>query len=189
MILIFASIIGIICMIAARQKGRSMVGWFFIGFMLGLIGLVMILVVSNKKEQKAKEEYLELERRRLEEQLQQERIKNEQFRKHAQARLDVHDEALEMDTHQLQPDPQPLRLAAQSPAETLGAQPPQGQFPQEDWYYRDRDETKGPLSFDHLRRQIESGTIGPDTYLWHSVLTQWRKAREVEYLDFGDRLP
>ncbi|MBI9017021.1 MAG: hypothetical protein JEZ07_07165 [Phycisphaerae bacterium] len=97
---IIATIIGLICAIIARSKGRSVIGWFLIGFFLGLIGLIIMLVVSNKKDEKQKHEQLQNEQRRLHEQLRQERLKNEQFRKHAQSRLDAHDNVLELDTRQ-----------------------------------------------------------------------------------------
>ena len=70
----------------------------FIGFFLGLIGLILVLVVSNLNEQRDKDLQVETEQRRLREQLRQERLKNEQFRQHAQIRLDTHDVALGMDT-------------------------------------------------------------------------------------------
>ena len=91
-------ICGIICALCARSKGRSVIGWFFIGFFFTFIGLIIILVLSNLKDARAKEVHAEMEQRRLREQLRQERLKNEQFRKHTHTRLDSHDEALQMDT-------------------------------------------------------------------------------------------
>lgn len=32
----------------ASSKGRSMVGWFFIGLFLGVIGLILAVVMSSK---------------------------------------------------------------------------------------------------------------------------------------------
>lgn len=40
----------ILCPIIAHRKGRSAVGWFFGGFLLGGIGLIIISCLSNKKE-------------------------------------------------------------------------------------------------------------------------------------------
>ena len=94
---------GIICAIIANQKGRNVIGWFFIGFFFSLIGVVIALVVSNLKEIKAKEEHMEIEQRRLYEQLHQERIKTEKLRQYTQKRLDIHDRELQIDTRNIGP--------------------------------------------------------------------------------------
>lgn len=91
-------IFGIICAAIANSKGRSVVAWFFIGFFFGILGLIILLVIGNPKEARQKEMEMETEQRRLREQLRQERIKNDQFRKHTQVRLDTHDNALGLET-------------------------------------------------------------------------------------------
>ncbi len=40
----------ILCPIIAHNKGRSAVGWFFGGFLLGGIGLIIVSCLSNKNE-------------------------------------------------------------------------------------------------------------------------------------------
>lgn len=48
MLVIFvASIFGAICAAIAAGKNRSAVGWFFIGLLLPLVGLIMILVLPR----------------------------------------------------------------------------------------------------------------------------------------------
>ncbi len=96
--LIFMGIFGAIAAAIASSKGRSVIGWFFGGFFLGLIGIIVVAVLPNLKEQKLKEEAMERENRRLREQLMQEQIKSEAFRQHAAARLDAHDGHLGVDT-------------------------------------------------------------------------------------------
>lgn len=96
-------IFGIICAAIANSKGRSAIAWFFIGFFFHIFGLVILLVVGNLKDARQKEMEMENEQRRLREQLRQERIKNDQFRKHAQGRLDTHDDALGLETRNIQP--------------------------------------------------------------------------------------
>ncbi len=96
--LLFCFIAGLLIAALAHHKGRNPIGWFFIGFFFHIFGLVVLLVASNKREEKAKFDQIENDNRRLHEQLRQERLKNEQFRKHTQARLDVHDETLGLDT-------------------------------------------------------------------------------------------
>ncbi len=91
-------IFGTICALLARHKGRSAIGWFFIGALFTLLGLIIILCLSNKKDEQTKYDQMQNEQRRLHEQLRQERMKNEQFRKHTQTRLDVHDQSLGIET-------------------------------------------------------------------------------------------
>lgn len=98
MIWIIALILGIICAAIANGKGRSVIAWFFIGFFFGILGLIILLVIGNPREARQKEMEMETEQRRLREQLRQERIKNDQFRKHTQVRLDTHDNALGLET-------------------------------------------------------------------------------------------
>ena len=43
-------ILGIICATIARRKNRSRAGWFFGGFFLGLIGLILIICLSQKNQ-------------------------------------------------------------------------------------------------------------------------------------------
>jgi len=92
------SVFGAIASAIASSKGRSTVGWFFGGFFLTWIGIVIVAVLPNLKEQKFKEEAMDRENRRLREQLMQEQIKTEAFRRHAAARLDAHDTHLGIDT-------------------------------------------------------------------------------------------
>ena len=100
---IIALILGVICAAIANSKGRSVIGWFFIGFLFGILGLIIVLVVGNFKDAMLKAIDMENEQRRLREQLRQERIKNDQFRKHTQGRLDTHDDALGLETRNIQP--------------------------------------------------------------------------------------
>ena len=96
--LVVRAICGLIAVAIASSKGRSQVGWFFGGFFLTIIGIIIVAVLPNLTEKKRREEEIALENRRLREQLIQEQIKTEAFRRHASARLDAHDEHLGMDT-------------------------------------------------------------------------------------------
>jgi type II secretory pathway pseudopilin PulG len=66
-----------------------------------LIGIIIVAVLPNLKEQKSKEDAIERENRRLREQLVQEQIKTEAFRRHASSRLDAHDSHIGVDTRSL----------------------------------------------------------------------------------------
>ncbi len=78
---------GVVCAIAVG-KGRNGLGWFFIGFFLGCIGLILVFCFSDLKVEAAKHAGQLKVNRRLKEKFQQERMKNEAFRQHASVRLD-----------------------------------------------------------------------------------------------------
>ena len=48
-LLIICTLFGIISAFIASNKGRSGVGWFIIGFLLGPLGLILALIVSKNK--------------------------------------------------------------------------------------------------------------------------------------------
>jgi hypothetical protein len=133
---IIALIFGTICAVVANGKGRSAVGWFFIGFLFGLIALIIVCIISDIKEQESKEKAQKQENRRLREQLRQERVKGESFRSHAMARLDRHDEELQISTKDVQGiEDQQVSQLEQSGASTeyqeeksVDAEPQQGYF-------------------------------------------------------------
>lgn len=91
-------IFGVICAFIASSKGRSGIGWFFLGFFFPLIGLILILVLSDLNAEQQKQQSMLNEQRRLREQLRQERLRNQSFQQYTAARLDVHDQALSLDT-------------------------------------------------------------------------------------------
>jgi Na+/melibiose symporter-like transporter len=96
--LIILFIFAIITAAIASSKGRTPVGWFFIGFFTGLIGLILVLCMSNLTDEQAKQAHMLNEQRRLREQLKQERMRNQAFQQYTNNRLDVHDQSLQVDT-------------------------------------------------------------------------------------------
>jgi len=189
MYLLIAIIFGIICALIAQSKGRSAIGWFFIGFLTGIIGLILALVVSNLKEAEQKQAHMEMEQRRLREQLRQERLKSEQFRKYTQVRLDVHDDKLKIDTRHVGP------LLEQA---NLGPILENGQGYSEEaayieadtkrtgWYYQERDTAVGPLDIETVKELAEEGKINSSTYVWHESLDKWTPAGEVGESGYGE---
>jgi hypothetical protein len=183
MILIFGVIFGAICAAIASSKGRTPVGWFFVGFLLGLIGLIIVLVVPNLHEQQARDARIEHENRRLREQLMQERMKSEVFRQHTAARLDAHDKHLGLDTRAT-----PALAAVEEAAPQFGN--PEDEFmnkygliPQANlartWYYEQRGEIKGPVSEQSVRDMVDSGAIQLSTLLWREGLKDWVPATQA----------
>ena len=184
MFLIVGVVFGIVCAAIASSKGRSVIGWFFIGFLFGLFALIILLVIPNLKEAQAKEEHMEMEQRRLREQLRQEQLKTEQLRKHTQARLDLHDKELDIDTRGIgssmeenltQPalDPglglseptipeQPIRLDMETESEKMEARCPrcQSRFPVRSEH--DGQEVTCPKCSERfvVARFVESSAVG-----------------------------
>ena len=64
-------IFGVACSLIANSKGRSAVGWFFIGFFIQWIGLIIILVLSNEADRTRAISSQRADTRRLREQLRQ----------------------------------------------------------------------------------------------------------------------
>lgn len=104
---IIGLIFGSICAAIASHKGRNTVGWFIGGFILGLspvLGIIMVIIVAcmpNLIEARRRDQHVQQENRRLREQLMQEQLKGEAFRRHAMARLDTHDNQLGVDTRSI----------------------------------------------------------------------------------------
>ncbi len=178
--LIVGAAMGIVCCILAKQRGRSPVGWFFVGFFTGCIGLIIILVLPDLRVQEAKERKLELENRRLREQVRKDRMIADQRHAEAARRLSAHDAALGVDTQAAAlpgaaPSLRPLPPAAQGVApargtpEILGAQ----------WHYADGARPAGPVPFPALRSLFEAGRVGLDTRVWRTGMADWARIQDL----------
>ena len=100
---IILSCFGAITAIIANNKGRSAVGWFFIGFFLGLFGLILVLVLPNLKQQSLRERRLRDENRRLRERVRKDRMVSDQRYRQVNRRIKAHDRVLEIDTDSQDP--------------------------------------------------------------------------------------
>ena len=99
--LLGTAVMGGITSAIAVHKGRSAVGWFFVGFLTGCIGLIIICCMPHATENVARLNHMETEHRRLQEQLKHEQLRNESFQSHTRTRIDAHDSALSMGTRQI----------------------------------------------------------------------------------------
>ena len=175
-------IFGIICAAIASSKGRSTVGWFFGGFFLSLLGLIILVCLSNKKEEQARQNYLDQENRRLREQIRQEQIKAESFRSHTQRRLDMHDQTLGLDTRTdtglldgQAPMAGLLEQGGQAAAPGVAAAP----LPDDAasgarvWYYVVEGQTYGPVASANVIAALRQGAISRSTLVWMQGMSDW----------------
>jgi hypothetical protein len=189
---------GFIAMAIASSKGRSKVGWFFGGFFIVLIGIIIVACLSNKNEEQARFAKIEEDRRRLREQLRQEQLKGEAFRLHAAQRLDAHDRSLGVDTRQttglLGGLSEPPKFLPGSPEEALSAlsQPdialaapnvaaPGAVPPAESpiWFYENAGKTFGPVAGTQVLAMIRQGAIKDHTLLWRQGFDDWAPTGQV----------
>lgn len=207
--LIVMVVLGVITAAIASSKGRSVAGWFFVGFFAGCIGTIIILCMSNLKQERAYREQVESEQRRLREQLRQERMKTESFRQYSLSRLDSHDQILGVDTRSAAALPgAPLQqalpadpwagvpttpLPPSTPEQALaglvqpanpGAAPPLPSEEEPSWYYEVAGKPFGPATESDIRRLLRSKQISSKTLLWTEGMGQWTLARHVETFRF-----
>ncbi|MBC8330149.1 MAG: DUF4339 domain-containing protein [Planctomycetes bacterium] len=169
--LLFFVLFGGITAALAHQRGRNAVGWFFVGIIGGCLGLVLVLVLPDLKVERARMEADEREKRRLREQLQQERMKNQAFRGHATARLDQHDGALGLDTRSTAPDPE------QMPPVTPAAL--ERGVPGSDWYVAEAGQAaEGPMDLHAVLERVAAGTMTGKSLVWHAELVDWLTLEE-----------
>ncbi|MCY2927236.1 MAG: GYF domain-containing protein [Planctomycetota bacterium] len=183
--------------IVASAKGRNVVAWVVLGFLFGLIGVLIVCCLPNVKEQRADRDRIELEHRRLREQLRQERMKNESFRQYAAGRLDAHDQVLGVETRTAQALPPP---GESSPEQALAAMaggeldpiplveaPPQARSPQPmaaaatGWYYELNGAQQGPVSGREIKALLDSARIHAATLVCTKGMTDWVPLSEVPW--------
>lgn len=180
--LIAGVICGIIASLIASHKGRSVVGWFFAGFFIGLIGIIIVACMSNRKEEQARLAHSERERRRLREQVRQERHKSEVFRQHAMGRLDSHDHTLGVDTKSqvALPGSNPETEAALR--QLVGNDYAPAGFPSADntmWYYEIAGQTNGPVPALEIKHLLGAKKINLNTLLWAEGFTDWTPVSQI----------
>ena len=193
--LLICGAFGAVTAAIASHKGRNVVGWFFVGFLTQCIGLIIILCLSNLREEEARWKSAEDEQRRLREQLKQERMRAETFHSHVRARLDVHDQALNVDTRQLEggeAQAGPAELAAPETSSPQVWESPQvSKFPQvsnfpdpatfadREWFAQIGDRRSEPLDFGQLKRLYLSGKIDEAKLVWTAGMQDWKRIVDV----------
>lgn len=168
------AVFGIACAALAVDKGRSGVGWFFIGFILNCIGIILVLVVSNLKQHDQQFERAHDERRRLREQLRQERMKGEAFRDTVDHRLDTHDDVLGIDTR---PPSLPSDRLDYGVPETPVADA--SEFRASVWFVHTSGMDTEEVDSGTLREWFRSDRVNRGTLVWRAGMEDWKPIEEV----------
>jgi len=153
------AIFGIICAVIANNRGRSGVGWFFIGAALDCIGIVLVLAMPDLKKEEERERRQKLESRRLREQLAKERQVADSRHQNVEQRLGAHDEALGIDTS----SPPELGPAAAAPQLTVGGA----------WFYALDNQRQGPVTEETIRHLLRAKAVDSATLVWREGFADW----------------
>ena len=158
---------GVVCALIAHSRGRSPLGWFFIGLFLSCIGLILVLVLPDLTVEQGQQHRLEVENRRLRELVRKDRQVADARHVEVSRRLETHDRALGLDTGSRAP----LLPDALPPLPGIGHAP--SPFAALDWYYVRDGEAKGPVRFEELRHLGHEGIVHERSLLWHDGLADW----------------
>lgn len=167
-VLLVKVVFGAVCASIAAGRGRSAAGWFFIGLVIDCFGLILVLVLPDLKQQQEREQRVELENRRLREQLAKERQVADHRHGHIERRLGAHDQALGLDTS----TPPQLTEAAAPPLLTGAAR----------WYYARDRQRQGPVTAETIRHLHQAGAIQDATLVWTEGMTDWKALADVDEL-------
>ena len=179
-ILVIRAGLGAVAAAIAHHKGRSVAGWFFAGLFLDIIGIIIVAVLPNLKEEQANRDRVASENRRLREQVRQERIKAETYRQYSMGRLDAHDGALGIDTRSLAgTGPVPAQLDWSSGAA------PAPEVSSVTWYYEQQGEAKGPVAAHDIRMLLQFKEVTPETLVWAEGMQGWAPLNSVPELQQG----
>lgn len=177
--LVVGGVFGLICAVMAPDRGRSGVGWFFIGFFVGCLGLIILLLIPNLKTEAAKEKRQRAETRKLREQLKKERqVADARFDSHGN-RLTAHDRALGMDTS-------PAELTEQSATPAPPPLPETAASTQRQWFYAVDGQREGPLPGPELKSLWLDENVPDSAMVWCEGMDDWRPIGEVGDMLGGD---
>ena len=185
--LIIWGVFGVACAMIASSKGRSGVAWFFIGLISGCIGLIIVLVLPNLKEEQERHARLQRENRRLRERQRKDRQVADRRQSQTEQRLGLHDQALDIDTSRQLESESPELLSqgggSQRPPPFKSPNPPQ-KAETKRWFYRidDYSDEQGPLSDRQIINLVKSNEINRDTAIWRDPWPEWRTLGDVPWL-------
>ncbi|HUR26540.1 MAG TPA: DUF4339 domain-containing protein [Planctomycetota bacterium] len=164
---------GVACSLIAKQRGRSPVGWFFVGLFASCVGLILVLVLPDLKKQQAEVDRLRAQNRLLKERLDKDRMVADQRHGEVEGRLRAHDRVIGIDTAPVEARAELLeQVPPPPPSESEGGDGRQ-------WFYAVDSREQGPIGVGELRPLWNSGEVGPDTLVWSKGMQQWARIQEV----------
>ena len=173
--LLITLVFGVMCAMIAQSRGRSAVGWFFLGFFFNCFALIVLLVVDDLKARDVKDRDLRRENRRLREQVKKDRAVADARHGATEHRLAAHDRALGLDTGS------PAVAAPSGPAPSAL---PAADLVETQWYYLDGDRSRqGPFEFPDMKRLWRETTVGARTLVWTRSFADWTHLGEVPGLE------
>ncbi|MCA9003280.1 MAG: DUF4339 domain-containing protein, partial [Planctomycetes bacterium] len=164
--LFIMAIFGLICAAIANSRGRSPVGWFFIGFFFGCLGLIVLFVIQDLKAEAMKEERRNRQFSRIEQRQTRDRASIDRRLETHNRRISAHDQAMGVDTIEAG---SPDAAAARPPSRRLAEAPPTDL----EWYYAvdaDAEEETGPVEFGAVLAAFQNGKINANSLVWHEQM-------------------
>ena len=181
--LLINAAVGVACALIANSRGRSAIGWFFIGALVPcFVGLILVLVLPDLKVDQERTRRLADENRRLRERLRKDRIVADQRHAEISRRVGAHDVALGVDTSVVAPAalpgtaPDPMRQAVPDAAAAM-------ELRGSAWYWAQGANRQGPADFEALRGRWQSGELTTETLVWRKGMARWTALREVPGLE------
>lgn len=170
--LIVLAVFGGIVAAIAHSRGRSAIGWFFIGFLAGCLGLILVLVLPDLKLDEERRRKLRTENRRLKEQIRKERQVADQRHAETIGRLGAHDAVLGLDT----------RPAAGASPPELPMKPSGATIdPDSRWHYAasEAEGTQGPVPFSELIALWSAGDLDGNSLVWAQGMDDWSRIEDL----------
>lgn len=165
--LIVLAVFGSIVAAIAHSRGRSPIGWFFIGAIAPCIGLILVLVLPDLNVEEDRRSRLRRDNQRLREQIRKERQVADQRHADTIGRLGAHDAALGLDTSTSSTERPPELPQSRSHAPTID--------PNSRWHYAATEDagTEGPVPFREIVALWNAGTLDGASLLWTKGMDDW----------------
>lgn len=178
--LVVLAVFGAIVAAIAHSRGRSPIGWFFIGAAAPCLGLILVLVLQDLNVEEERRQRLKRDNQRLREQIRKERQVADQRHAETLGRLGAHDAVLGLDTSggaagQIAAGEAPPDLPLRSEPRTPTVDPTSR------WHYAadEHSGTKGPVEFQEIAALWRAGELDEGSLLWRRGMDDWTAIREL----------
>ena len=178
--IVIMAVFGGICAAIAHERGRSPIGWFVVGAIFSCLGLILLLVLPNLKQQEAQHSRMRSENRRLRERLRKERMVSDERHAATNQRLAVHDEALGVDT--IGADEERATIETGQIDSEMAPPPTPVVDDGTEWYYLEGQSRIGPVRMVDMQRLWGDRRISTETLVWSADMNDWAALRSVENL-------